>query len=139
MQGKKVLLVCRLLFFNSGGWRTPRLGHAEPDVDLRVAERFPLFPMALSHGVPFLLVRGYASGGHSEDTPERCVELCETLSLITADLSEEGFQKAAPDLIESEAFQALYLDPKGRREAAAMILGQAASAPAVRKADGPEK
>jgi hypothetical protein len=130
MQGKKVLLVCRLLFANPAGWHAPRLGHPEPDVDLRTAERFPLFPIAVSRGVPFLLVRGYASGGRSEDTPQKCVEFCEGLSLITADLREEGFQKAAGDLIKTDLFQGLYLDPKSKREATEMIMRQAESAPA---------
>ncbi len=81
--------------------------------------------MILSHRVPFLLVGGYNAGGYSGDTPEKCVQLCEKFSIIKDDLPEEGFEKAAQDLIQSEIFQKLYLTADGRNEAAQMILAQA--------------
>jgi len=49
----KLHLVCRLLFVNPQGWKFPRLGHAFPEIDWKVAEQLPQFPIALSHGVPF--------------------------------------------------------------------------------------
>ena len=121
----KLHLVCRLLFVNPEGWKYPRLGQPFPDVDWAVAERLPQFPMILSQGVPFLLLRGYGMGGYTSDTGEKCVELCEKFPLISADLPEKGFQEAAQELIKNETFQKLYSTPEGRKEATEMILAQA--------------
>jgi hypothetical protein len=121
----KLHLVCRLLFVNPEGWKYPRLGHAFPDLDWGVAERLPQFPMVLSQGVPFLLLRGYGMGGYTSDTAEKCVELCEKFPLISADLPEKDFQEAAQELIKNETFQKLYSTPAGRKEATEMILAQA--------------
>jgi hypothetical protein len=81
--------------------------------------------MAVSNGVPFLLIRGYRAGGFTGDSPEKTVELCEGFSLIPADLSETGYEKAAQELIKSEIFRKLYSTPEGRNEAADMLLVQA--------------
>jgi hypothetical protein len=124
-QKQKVLLVCRLLFVNPQGWRPPRLGHAEPDVAPDAAQSFPLFPIALSKNVPFLLVRGYAAAGYSGDTPEKCVQLCQALNLISADLAEVNYRSAAEDLIQGNEFQRLYLASQERMNMAALILAQA--------------
>jgi hypothetical protein len=122
---EKLHLVCRLLFVDPQGWKYPHLGHALPEVDWKIAEELPLFPMALSRGVPFLLLKGYRAGGATADTARKCVERCENFSLISADLPEGAFQEAAQELIRSEAFQKLYLTAGGRKEAADMVLDQA--------------
>jgi hypothetical protein len=121
----KLHLVCRLLFVNPQGWRFPRLGHPEPEIDWDIGEHLPHFPMADSNGVPFLLIRGYSTGGFTSDTPEKTIELCEGFSLLSADLSETGYEKAARDLIKSEMFQKLYTSLQGRKEATDMLLVQA--------------
>jgi hypothetical protein len=72
-----------------------------------------------------LLVRGYASGGYSGDTPEKCIKECEGLPLVAKDLSEEGFERAANDLINSDNFQRLYLSETGKADSVKMILAQA--------------
>jgi len=109
---QKLLLVCRLLFVNPDGWKYPRIGHPSPDVDWNVADKFPFFPIALSDGVPFLLLNGSMSGGWTSDTGSACVNLCGHFSIITNDLPQTGYKKAAQDLINSEAFRRLYINPE---------------------------
>jgi hypothetical protein len=128
-QWTKILIVCRLLFINTNGWQPPRLGQPVPDVDWKVAGQFPLFPIALSHGVPFLLVRDYDEGGFTSDTADKCVKLCESFPLISADLPDQGFEDAAQDLLKSELFQKLYLTRDSKEGADSMILEQASSNP----------
>lgn len=79
----------------------------------------------MSHNVPFLLIRGYISGGYSGDTPEKCVESCRALNLIPADLSETDFEKAAVDLTGSDEFRKLYLAGNDVDGAKKMVLAQA--------------
>jgi len=122
----KLHLVCRLLFVNPQGWKPPRLGHPLPGIEWKTAEQFPYFPLALSKGVPFLLLRGYASGAFTSDTGENCVKMCEGFALITADLPENGFPEAAQALVHTEAFQKLY-STDGLKEATRMVLAQAES------------
>jgi hypothetical protein len=114
-----------LLVVNPEGWKFPRLGHPEPEIDWHIGEQLPQFPMAVSNGVPFLLIRGYSTAGFTSDTPEKTIELCEGFPLLSADLSETGYEKAAQDLIKSEMFQKLYTTPNGRKGAADMLLVQA--------------
>lgn len=123
-QHQKLLLVCRLLFVNPDGWKYPTLGQPEPEIDWKVGEQLPVFPMALSQGVPFLLLRGYSSGGYTSDTVEKCVELCKGFNLISEDLPEQGYEKAARALVTSQTFEQLYVTPEGRKEAEAMVLAQ---------------
>src|SRR5437870_3597744 len=51
----KLHLVCRLAFVNPQGWKFPRLGQPNPEIDWEVGKQLPHFPMALTNGVPFLL------------------------------------------------------------------------------------
>lgn len=124
-QRDKILIVCRMLFVNPDGWKEPRLGRAVPEIDRNITEKFPLFPMVITNGIPFLLIKGYNAGGYSSDTPEKCVELCKGFSLIPADLREGDYEEAARELVESENFQKLYPDPEKRKQSVEMILNQA--------------
>jgi len=110
-QEDRVALICFLLFINPDGWRNIRHGAPSPDVNLDVVRaNFPLFPLALSRGVPFLLVNGYRTGAMSSTHNEslRYVATCERLSMITHDLPTHGFERAAEDLIHSSEFRNLY-------------------------------
>jgi hypothetical protein len=124
-QNEKILLICRLLFVNPQGWKQPRLGQPDPDVDRRESEKIPLFPLILSHGTPFLLVRGYEASGYTSDTADKCVELCEKFSLILDDLPEKDYENAARELIRTETFKNLYLTAENRNAAEKMVLAQA--------------
>jgi hypothetical protein len=122
---EKLHLICRLLFVNPDGWKSPRLGQPSPDIEWNVAEKFPFFPIALSDGVPFLLINGYESSGFTSDTGAACVNLCEHFSIITNDLPQKGYKKAAQDLIKSEPFKQLYINPEDREQMAKSIMCQA--------------
>lgn len=121
----KILVLCRLLFVNPKGWDPPILGNPVPvPVSNEDAiKKFPLFPIALSNNVPFLLIQGYNLGGAAE-SPAECLKICEGLSLIKKDYSLTGYEKAAKALTQSESFLKLY-DKKDRPQMVKMILHQA--------------
>jgi hypothetical protein len=126
MDGEKLLLVCRILFINEKGWQTPALGQPVPANDWKYAEQYPLFPIAISEGVPFLLINGYRSGGMSRDmTPDACIQDCEKLSIRSQLIPEGNYKKAAEELINSKYFQQLYVDPKWKEIMTAEIRAQA--------------
>jgi hypothetical protein len=104
---EKVLFICRLLFVNPKGWQPPGLGSPGPNFNAQVAKHFRLFPIAISNGVPFLLIRGYELGGNPEHATD-CVQHCEGLSLIEKDYPLAGYEKAARDLIQTDSFYQLY-------------------------------
>jgi hypothetical protein len=122
-----VLIVCRLMFVNPKGWEPPHLGSSNPKINAKVAKQFPLFPIAISNGVPFLLIRGYDIGGVPEQAT-KCLKLCEGLSLIEKDYPLTGYEKAARDLVQMDAFRLLYeprYDAENSRGMARMIMHQA--------------
>ena len=119
----KVLVICRLLFINPRGWEPPILGKPEPTVNDNIAKQFPLFPIALSDRVPFLLVQGYSLEGRSESAAA-CLKLCEGFSLVKEDYPVSGYEKAARALTQMKSVRQLY--QKGDRQGMAdMILHQA--------------
>jgi hypothetical protein len=106
----KVALVCRLLFqAPKGGWKPPELGQPFPDISAQGSTAFPLFPLAISNGVPFMLVGAYTSVGVSF-AGEATLRICETLPMITKDLATSGYLQAAQELVESRNFKAIYED-----------------------------
>ena len=129
--GDKILVICRLLFVNPKGWNPPILGEPVPAIDQASAKQFPLFPIGLSDGLPFLLIRGYRLEGKAESGIE-CLKLCQSLSLVKQDYPSTGYEKAARALVQSDSFRQLY-DEADREEMADMILQQA------KKAEQPEK
>jgi hypothetical protein len=113
-----------MLFVNPRGWQPPILGRPSPSINWGTVTNFPLFPLALSQGVPFQLVNGYMLGGAPE-TARTSLALCEGLELIQKDLPRKGYEKAAKDLIQSEAFKSLYADA-AEAETMALRIRQAA-------------
>jgi hypothetical protein len=120
----KVLVFCRLLFDNPMGWEPPVLGEPLPGIDKKVMKQFPLFPIAVSEGVPFLVIQGYRGGGRSE-SGAACIRLCEGLSVIKKDYSTSHYEKAARSLSQSESFRKLYEKEGDMREMVKTILRQA--------------
>jgi hypothetical protein len=119
----KVLVICRLLFSNPKGWDPPVLGRCVPTINNGIAKYYPLFPIALSNGVPFLLIEGYELEGRGESaTP--CLKLCEKLSLVMEDYPLSGYEKAASALTESESFRNLY-DKRDLPQMVKIVLRQA--------------
>ena len=74
--GDKVIILCRMLFTakSNAEFRRPFIGAAFFLGDTAYAD-WPLEPIELVDGVPFLVVRGYALGG-SPEHPKRYVEYC---------------------------------------------------------------
>jgi hypothetical protein len=124
-----VLILCRLLFVNPKGWPQPSLGQPRPVVNKDVAKQFPLFPIAVSDNVPFLLVNGYRVEGVDESAAD-CVKLCEGLSLINKDYSTSDHEKAARTLTETESFRRLYLE-KDLQVMVEIVTGQTRTAEAA--------
>jgi hypothetical protein len=121
---RKIFVLCRLLFENPNGWKSPRLGRAEPSIDFAAVDRFPLFPITISEGVPFFLLTGYTLIGQGEP-PDECLKMCEKLNLVSRDLEKHNFSKAAEVLIKSEAFQRLYSSPNDLKEMSDLMKLQA--------------
>ncbi len=119
----KVHIVCRLLFDNPKGWQSPWLGKPSPDINQDAAMKFPLFPVCLSKGVPFLLVRSYEVDG-KVDLASECLDLCKGLSMIAKPYPMVDYEKAALALTESEPFRQLYANTE-RDGMTEMILRQA--------------
>jgi len=115
--------VCRLLFANPNGWPAPRLGVPEPTIDETVAKQWPLFPIAVSQRVPFLLLAGYRLGGRGEAAGPT-LGVCEDLNLIGQDYSTSGYEDAAFALVKSTRFRKLYR-AADRQDMEKMIILQA--------------
>ena len=122
LQDQKLIYLCHLLFVNSNGWA--QLG-GEPKTDKRVAKSFPSFPIAISDGVPFLLIDGRIIDGLPSVSGAGEVRKCSGLQTIDHGLPVRGFKNAARDLIQSESFQRLYLDPRDTSRMAEEIWNQA--------------
>jgi hypothetical protein len=119
----KVVVICRLLFVNPKGWETPVLGESVPCVNNKALAHFPLFPIGLANGMPFLLVEGYRRGGRAESALA-CVKLCEGFSLVKDDYPLIDLEKAARSLTQTDAFRQLY-DEADMQRMSDMILCQA--------------
>lgn len=112
-QADRVALICFLLFKNSRMWGNTRFGAPAPDINVNIAStNYPLFPLALSDGVPFLLVNGYivggGIGGSARERSLAFITQCEDLPMISEDLPTRGYRRAAEDLISSPQFRNLY-------------------------------
>jgi hypothetical protein len=122
---RKLIYLSRLLFVAPDGWPHLNLGRPVPETDNTIANQFPLFPVAISDGVPFVLVNGSQMAGVPSTTGAYDVQKCKDFQLIDHDYPTKGFEKAAQDLIQSELFQKLYKDPKDKEQMAQEILNQA--------------
>ena len=107
-----ILLVARVAFVPVEPGPLPRLEFGRADLDEEQATRaFPLFPVALSRDIPFLIVAGYMLGGETDaggylDWCERHCRMREPLR------PHEDPLAAATDLIESPEWAAAGL-PSG--------------------------
>jgi hypothetical protein len=80
-ENAKVLLLSRLLFRNPSGWTPPILGIPVPEVGASGVSAFPLFPLALSDNVPFVILRDYELEGRGEFAA-KCLRQCLRLRRI---------------------------------------------------------
>ena len=107
----KVNMICKLLFVNPKGWPRSILGMPVPRVTTNGMVQFPIFPLALSDGVPFMLVSGYQGSGQF-DSPLMTLKMCDELSVITEDMPQTNYDSAAHSLVNSTNFSQLYVDPR---------------------------
>ena len=84
----------------------------------------PLFPIAVTNGVPFFLVGGYDISGLPVSAAY-CLQACSKLSLATNTLATSGFETAAERLIQSPSFRALYVDMEESQHMKNHVLTQA--------------
>ncbi len=119
----KVIMITKLLFVNPAGWPSPILGRPFPLVKTNGLAQFPIFPLAIYDGVPFLLVEGYEGEGLF-DSPFAALNACKSLSMITNDLPETNFEMAAHGILTNSAFMSLY-DDRDYIEMTAFIHNQA--------------
>jgi hypothetical protein len=119
----RVHIICRLLFDNPTGWAPPLLGEPSPNIKNAVAKRFPMFPIAIWNGVPFLLVHGYNLEGMEESALD-CLRVCQELSLVKQDYPATGFEQAAQEFVQSRSFRDLYSE-KDQMQMTRLILNQA--------------
>jgi hypothetical protein len=124
---ENVVLVCRVLFVNTNGWTIWVPGSPRNAVNTNAIGKFPLFPIALSQGVPFQLVEGYNRSGFFGNPPAACVAYCEGLQMISTDLTNANYEGAAQSLIRSKEFRELYKVPSDEAWITFMILRQAGS------------
>ena len=120
----KIIALCRLLFCNTNGGPIPALGQLNPAIDMAVARKeFPLYPLAISDGVPFLLFKGMGGSGRFT-TGKETIKQCETLEMCTNKFAVNRFRAAAEKLIQSDAFRRLYKDQMGFEKMAQMVVDQ---------------
>ena len=107
-----VMCICRLLFVNTNGWKPiDGVDSYREMVYTNVLEYFPLFPMAMSDGVPFLIFQGFFLDGRLVEGSGDDLELCKGFPMIEADLSNTNYVSAAMKLLRSEPFLKLYKVP----------------------------
>jgi len=120
----RVFIICRCLFQNPKGWDLPRLGAPAPPVAEQAIKHFPVFPIAFSKRVPFLLGWGYVLDGRPEN-PAACLKQCESLPLIASDLPTQGYDAAARALVTSSAFREVYPEVEIRKLMVNLVMEQA--------------
>ena len=123
----KIHLICRMLFLNPAGWKPPRSGVPFPNVGTGAMAKFPLFPLAISKGIPFVLIKGYELDGRGESAA-KCLELCHDFPVETRDLAEnasQDYESAARALIKSDDFKWLYIPQGAWSSMSKEILNQA--------------
>ena len=106
----RVIVLCRMLFTQSpsSGFRPPRLGGASFLGDTQ-SQDWPLEPIDVVDGVPFLITRGYTLAGVPE-SDARYLAYCET------DCHWSNFRYTTKtELQKREALSKLLSSPKWRR------------------------
>jgi hypothetical protein len=128
IRNQTVEIICRFLFVRPVGWSPPALGGTWPDTSLQGRRQFPFFPIAISKGVPFMLISGYGGTGVSR-SPTDTLRICQTLDMIEKDITfpNTNAPAAAMELIGSTAFKEIYTDDAGRDYASEFLKWQAIS------------
>lgn len=106
IEGRRVIVLCRMLFRAraDGEFRRPGIGGP---CFLGLGEDcrdWPLEPIELVDGVPFLIVRGYTLGGYPEPAKmylDYCLQNCDWNTEVFKPKTAEEKRKALVKLVES--------------------------------------
>jgi hypothetical protein len=119
------IYICMLLFKNPDGWKPIGGAHYyRLQIDTNLLDHFPLFPLALSDGIPFYIYRGYNIGGRFDETGLDYCKLCQGFQMITNDITNMNFTAAAKDLFKDEKFQKLYFPEDEVEEIKSLVMDQ---------------
>lgn len=106
-QDQKIIVLCRMLFVprQNQQFRNPMLG-LPLHLGMTKMENWPLTPIEIVDGVPFLIVRGYLLAGHAESGAQYldyCLENCDW----------NNYQYQEKSLSQKEqALEKFFADPK---------------------------
>jgi hypothetical protein len=116
-----VICICRVLFVPpEGGWDEPwsafnqkrgiTLVRQDMGIEPQDRKRFPLYPMVLSNGIPFVLNMGYYANVQGPpvtfpDEAKETLDRCRDLKLIPSDLSTVDYDQAVVDLLTRNDFK----------------------------------
>jgi hypothetical protein len=112
--GEKVIVLCRMLFTTRAGaeFRRPLIGAAHFLGKTDYAA-WPLEPIELVDGVPFLITRGYSLGGQAEPAGKYlayCLRNCDWREAKLGPRTEAEKQKALAKLLVSPKWKAALTD-----------------------------
>ncbi|MDB5306218.1 MAG: hypothetical protein JWO38_420 [Gemmataceae bacterium] len=116
--GDKVIVLCRMLFVvrPKGEFRRPSIG-APFQPGGADSRDWPLEPLELVDGVPFLVVRGYVLGGYPEPAREYldyCLDKCDWSTKKYKPKTAEEKQKALAKLMASDKWKVPLTDDEKR-------------------------
>jgi hypothetical protein len=109
-QSRQIVVLCRMLFVKraTGDFRAARIGAAQFFGGADSAD-WPLEPIELVHGVPFLIVYGYRLGGRgeaAEDYLRYCMANCDWSTFRFSDVNVS---------VATASLKKLYASPKWKR------------------------
>lgn len=105
----RVIVLCRMLFAKKAGskFRRPEIGAASFLADTDYPD-WPLEPIELVDGVPFLVTRGYSLGGHAEPSSvylKYCMRNCDWSSVTFKPKSAAEKRKALEKLLSPKKWK----------------------------------
>jgi hypothetical protein len=110
---KRAIVLCRVLFAARQGETFRRASSGIPsslgELGTQRAEDWPLEPIELVDGVPFLIVRGYSLGGYPElasDYLDYCIKNCKWSTFKYSPKNAEEKQRALDKLVGYLRFKA---------------------------------
>ncbi len=112
--GAQVFVLCRMLFTKKPGsdFKRPSLGGPSFLANTEKSD-WPLEPIELVDGVPFLITRGYLIGGEAESPAfyvRYCIETCDWNRFRFRPLSDAEKRKALDKLLASNKWKSRLLD-----------------------------
>jgi len=123
---QRIVLICLLLFADTNRvLHMTALGDPSPKLDLEIADKYPVFPLVIHDGVPFLAVQGYMLGGLIN--LHRVLNECERLDIIKRDIENGDPTRAAKRLIKEPQWRRLFLNSDDWEDMNNIVIAQATS------------